>query len=43
MYKGESPNVKFQKFLDILASANEPIYDGATESIAIRHLAARIT
>ena len=43
-YEEDSPNVEAQKFYDMLASANEPIYEGATEtklSIAIRLLAAR--
>jgi len=43
-YVEESPNTKAQRFNDMLAAANEPIYDGATESklsVAIRLLAAR--
>ena len=43
-YVEESPNVEAQRFYDMLAAANEPIYDGATESklsIAIKLLAAR--
>jgi len=44
MNKGEPLNTEAQKFYDMLASANEPVYDGATESrlsIAIRLLASR--
>jgi len=44
MNRGEHPNAEAQKFYDILASANEPVYDGATEfrlSIAIKLLASR--
>ncbi|XP_068497775.1 uncharacterized protein [Phaseolus vulgaris] len=40
----EQPNAEAQKFYDMLASAHQPIYDGATESklsIAIRLLGAR--
>jgi len=40
---GEAPNVEV-KFYDMLAFANEPVYDGATESrlsVAIRLLASR--
>jgi len=43
-YVEESPNAEAQRFYDMLATSNEPIYDGATESklsIAIRLLAAR--
>jgi len=43
-YVEESPNAEAQKFYDMLAAANEPIYDGATESklsVAIRLLGAR--
>jgi len=45
MNRGESPNAEAHKFYDMLASANEPVYDGATEAwqlIAIRLLAFRI-
>jgi len=40
----EQPNTEAQKFYDMLASAHEPIYDGATQSklsIAIRLFGAR--
>jgi len=32
MNRGESPNAEAHKFYDMLASANEPVYDGATEA-----------
>jgi len=32
MNRGEPPNAETQKFYDMLASANEPVYDGATKS-----------
>ena len=44
MNRGEPPNAEAQKFYDMLASANEPVYDGATESllsVVIRLLASR--
>jgi len=43
-YVEESHNAEAQRFYDMLATANEPIYDGATESklsVAIRLLVAR--
>jgi len=44
MNEGEPLNAEAQKFYDMLVSANEPIYNGATEyrlSVAIRLLASR--
>jgi len=44
MNRGEPPNADGQKFYDMLASVNEPVYNGATESrlsVAIRLLASR--
>jgi len=44
-YVEESPNAEAQMFYDMLAAANEPIYDGATESklsVGIRLLVARM-
>jgi len=44
IHKGESPNSEAQKFYDMLASANEPVFTAAVESrlsIAIRLLANR--
>jgi len=43
-YVEESPNAEVQRFYNMLAAANEPIYDGAIESklsIAIKLLTAR--
>jgi len=43
-YVEESPNAEAQRFYNMLATTNEPIFDGATESklsVAIRLLAAR--
>lgn len=41
IHEGESPTKKAQKFFDMLASANNPIYDGAIESALSRLLGAR--
>jgi len=44
-YVEKSPNAEAPRFYDMLAAANEPIYDGTTESklsVAIKILAARM-